>query len=278
MTKARPFMKYSSRSRTMWQDIASFVPKNIENYYETFLGGGGLFFRIHERINKAYLSSPSSDVCESYIAVKDHLDELILVLQKHATNHNKAYFYHMRAQKRTDNPIENAARFIYLMRACYNGIFRTNRHQEINSSVGSRINLDVCPIKKLTLASQALQKATIIQRDFWQIEPSKGDFVYFDPPAYPLPQQHSLQYHTTRFAEDEHLILRDFAVYLDEKWVSVMISNSLTGFINEIYSNMRDCRHFEIHKIPTLKLRRMLKTDDSINRIPKELLITNFIV
>jgi DNA adenine methylase len=89
--------------------------------------------------------------------------------------------------------------------------------------------------------SDALQDVTIKHQDYKSVlrKAEKGVFVYLDPPYYPLNATSSFTSYTTeRFLDKEQTELRDAFVKLHKRGCFVMLSNSDTPFINELYSGL----------------------------------------
>ena len=143
-----------------------------------------------------------------------------------------------------EEPIENSARFIYLMRTCYNGLYRVNKKNEFNTPMGKYENPIICDEENLIAVSETLIKADIKYKDFSKIIPNKGDFVYFDPPYYPVNNDSFVNYVFDGFNEKDQLRLRDFAMELSRNGINVMLSNSDSEFINNIYK-----KNFNINKV-----------------------------
>ncbi|MGH8546798.1 MAG: DNA adenine methylase, partial [Gammaproteobacteria bacterium] len=79
---------------------------------------------------------------------------------------------------------EKAARFIFLNRYCFNGIYRTNLRGEFNVPYSPSRTGDLPTAEELTTCSRILKAAKLIGGDFERclIDVGKGDFVYLDPP------------------------------------------------------------------------------------------------
>ena len=43
----KPLIKYTGGKYREYEKIKQYFPKNFNNYYEPFFGGGGIFFRLH---------------------------------------------------------------------------------------------------------------------------------------------------------------------------------------------------------------------------------------
>lgn len=265
---AKPFVKWVGGKRSIINEILPRIPTKINDYYEPFVGGGALFFEIYNMVNFSHLSDMNIDLVVSYNIIKENVDELIKKLKIHAANHNEEYYYHIRSQQELSDPLENSARFIYLMKTCYNGLYRVNKSNEFNTPVGNYKNPTICDEENLRNVAEVLKKADIKYQDFTKINPKKGDFVYFDPPYHPTSQDSFVKYVSSGFTEQDQIRLRDFALELTKKGVNVMLSNSDADFINNIYK-----KGFKIAKISAP---RIVNCKADKRKSVYETLITNY--
>lgn len=264
-----PFVKWAGGKRNIISDLSSNLPEEFDNYYEPFVGGGALFFAIHQKINKAFLSDINEDLVNTYNTIKRDPYDLIELLTLHAKLHSKSYYYEIRKQYDLTDPIERSARFIYLNRTCYNGLYRVNRQGHFNVPMGKYRNPQILNEKNIIACHYALQKAEIKCRQFSRIRPKSGDFVYFDPPYHPLNEISFTNYSELGFTDKDQIKLRDFSKRLAEKGVKVLLSNSNTRFIQNLYN-------IEPFKIIIVKAPRFVNCKfDGRNRI-EELLIRSY--
>ncbi|QES96077.1 hypothetical protein F0363_04675 [Orientia tsutsugamushi] len=91
------------------------------------------------------------------------------------------------------------------------------------------------PYKQCNLkCSNLLHGVSIYATDFSFIEPKKGDFVYLDPPYH---QSGERFYTRLPFDEKDQIRLRDFVYELTNKGVKIMLSNTNTTFIKDLYKD-----------------------------------------
>jgi DNA adenine methylase len=235
--KAAPFVKWAGGKRSIIEELAVNVPSQFNDYYEAFIGGGALFYHLQDRINTAYLSDINFELVITYNVIKNNVEELITLLKAHQEKHSEEYYYKVRSQNFLQDPIKIAARFLYLNKTCYNGLYRVNRKGEFNTPMGSYKNPDVVQEKNLKLCQTALQIANINYWQFDQITPKEGDFVYFDPPYHPISDTSFTSYTKLDFAEPDQVRLRDFALALHKRGVKVMLSNSNAKLIRTLYKD-----------------------------------------
>lgn len=245
--KVQPFLKWVGGKRALLPELLKHIPVNFGNYFEPFVGGGALFFELKKlgRLEgkKAYLFDKNSELINTYIAVRDKPMELLEKLEHHQESHSKEYYYEVRAHDREPNfaqsdTIERAARFIYLNKTCFNGLYRVNSKGFHNVPMGSYKKPNIHDEALIYGASEALQGAIIEVADFAKTTQlaQSGDFVYFDPPYYPLsPTSSFTSYHTDLFLDEEQKRLYEVFDTLVHKKVSVLHSNSDTDFIKNLY-------------------------------------------
>lgn len=235
--KASPFVKWAGGKRSIVGELVAAMPTEFRNYYEPFAGGAALFFELHERLMAAYLSDVNLDLIYAYHVIKKDPEQLIQHLSKHAEKHSKPYYYRIRARHALQDPIEIAARFIYLNKTCYNGLYRVNKKGHFNVPMGTYKNPRIVSRDNILACHAALQKATISYMPFDKIKPVEGDFVYFDPPYHPTDETSFTSYTKLDFSEHDQVRLRDFALELHKRGVKVMLSNSNSRFIADLYKS-----------------------------------------
>lgn len=233
--KAAPFVKWAGGKRSIIDELARVVPSQFNDYYEAFVGGGALFFHLRERVAKAFLSDINFDLVMTYNVIKRDYEKLLDALRVHQENHNEDYYYDVRDLIDLQDPIAIAARFLYLNKTCYNGLYRVNKKGHFNVPIGSYKNPDVVNEANIKLCHDALLSADIHYHQFDQIKPNAGDFVYFDPPYHPINGSNFTGYTKLDFTEQDQIRLRDFALELHKQGVMVMLSNSSADLIRKLY-------------------------------------------
>ncbi len=277
--KPKPFIKWVGGKRQLLDQFRLmnlYPPEKFDplknNYFEPFVGGGAVFFDLMPE--KAYLSDLNKELVITYNVIKNNLNLLVKSLKKH--KNTKEHFLKMRSKKidkLTD--IEIASRFIYLNRTCFNGLYRVNSKGEFNVPFGQNKNPLICDEKNLEKVSKALQNVEIKNEDYKNVlrYAKKGDFVYFDPPYYPVSKTSSFTAYTKKsFLEKEQIELRDTFVELTKRGCFVMLSNSDTPFINKIYSDIKS-RKIRISKVYA---NRAVNSKASGRGKITEVLITNY--
>ena len=269
-TVAQPFVKWVGGKRSLLNAIKPLLPTRFNNYYEGFVGGGALFFTIGTHAQRSYLSDNNLDLIISYQVIKADPTRLIDRLKLYAASHSKEEFYRVRAAEYTD-PVEVAARFIYLNRTCFNGLYRVNKSGKFNVPLGDYKNPNIVQEENIRACHKLLQNTTITYHEYDKIDPmpQAGDLAYFDPPYHPTTDDSFTAYTKENFTEQDQSNLKDFALRLHKAGVYVMLSNSKTKFIADLYSD----KSFHLH---TVQAPRMVNCKPNQRGAVDEFIITNY--
>ncbi|MGB9826259.1 MAG: DNA adenine methylase, partial [Desulfofundulus sp.] len=179
----------------------------------------------------------NEELINFYLVVRDDLEALLQDLKKH--ENTAEYYYRIRALEPEQlTPVERASRFLYLNKTGYNGLWRVNSQGKHNVPFGRYKNPKIIDETNLRLVSYALRQAEILCDDFSRVleyaEP--GAFVYLDPPYHPLSETANFTSYTPdAFGEDDQRRLAEVFRELDSMGCLVMLSNSDTSFIRELY-------------------------------------------
>lgn len=240
---ARPVLKWAGGKGRLLPELLGRIPPTFEVYHEPFIGGGALFFALagQGRLHQTYLSDANPSLIDVYLALRDHMEDVIAALQTHV--YERAHYYHVRALNPAGLTLpERAARVIYLNKTCYNGLYRENRKGQFNVPFGRYKNPTICDEPNLRAASRELQGVDIDRRHFSTVldYAQPGDFVYFDPPYHPLSATANFTaYDRSGFGPDDQRQLRDVFAALGANGVRAMLSNSDTPFVRELYAGFR---------------------------------------
>lgn len=248
-----PFIKWVGGKRQLLPHLIKLMPKEpIKTYYEPFIGGGAFLLRLAPK--NAVINDFNPELAVTWESVKDNPEELYKLLYIHQESDTKEYYLDIRLADRderitTMTKVERAARFIYMNKAGYNGLWRVNSKGQNNVPYGGH--------KKLNLQSKGIQHVsdylkendvTILNGDYKDAVKTAdtGDFVYFDPPYIPV----TLTASFTSYTKDEFGLvqqkqLRDTALELAKRGVNVMLSNADVPLIEELY----DDEIFKIHHV-----------------------------
>jgi DNA adenine methylase len=239
--KPRPFLKWAGGKRQLLDDLKANLPKSFNQYFEPFVGAGALLFELQPR--KARISDLNEELINCYQVIKDDPEGLLTEISKH--EHTEAHFYELRNLDRQPDfkelpPPVRAARTIYLNKTCFNGLYRVNRKGHFNVPFGRYSNPTILDESLLASLHSFFNTREIgIYNEDFQAACSfarAGDFIYFDPPYDPVSLSSSFTGYNFKFGRDEQERLKDTFVELDERGCKVLLSNSVTDFVKELYS------------------------------------------
>src|SRR5271157_1804341 len=173
-----PLVKWAGGKRLLLKHILPLF-STFRCYYEPFLGGGALFFALLP--DRAFLSDKNPELINAFKQVRDNCEAVIAILQD--LRNTEGTYYQIREQEPRDH-VERAARFLYLTRLSFNGIYRLNLKGIFNVPYGRKKHLAACDADHLRRASRELQSAEIRLADFEEAVrlAKRGDLVYLDPP------------------------------------------------------------------------------------------------
>jgi DNA adenine methylase len=241
-----PVVKWVGGKRQIINEIMKYVPESYTTYYEPFLGGGALLFKLQPQ--KAVVNDINHELINLYEVIKDNVEELIKDLKTH--KNEKEYFYKIRELDRKKDEyskltsVQRASRIIYLNKTCYNGLFRVNKAGEFNTPFGNYKKPNIVNETTLKAVSDYFNQAKIrfCSLDFTVVLKGarKGAFVYFDPPYDPVSDTASFTgYDRSGFDRSEQIRLKETCDKLDQKGVKFLLSNSATDFIKDLYKEYR---------------------------------------
>ena len=263
--KALPFVKWAGGKRSIIDKISEYLPPNIQTYHEPFVGGGAVFFALENMIKSATLADLNEELVLAYHVIADDTDSLIEALLKHEQNHQQEKNYYMKVRKQEPkDALGIAARFLYLNKTCYNGLYRVNKSGKFNVPKGKYKNPKICDAENLKKVADVLKKAVIHVGQFdLTISPKAGDFVYCDPPY----DGTFAGYQAEGFGDTDQERLKICVDEWENQGASVMISNSETPFIKKLY------RNYYIHPITAY---RHISSNGNTRGEKPEVLITNY--
>lgn len=233
-SRSVPFLKWAGGKRWLIDTDVKYMPNKFNKYIEPFLGGGAVFFSLPKKV--CILSDLNEELTITYNAIKNDWKKVNEVLKKHARKHSDEYYYEMRSAK----PIKEhtkAARFIYLNRTCWNGLYRVNLKGDFNVPRGTKnsVMLDTDNFEKV---AKFLSKSKILCQDFEHTisMAGKDDFIFVDPP-YTV--KHNLngfvKYNERIFSWNDQIRLRDALLGAKNRGAKITITNADHQSIRELY-------------------------------------------
>lgn len=242
--KLKPFVKWVGGKRDVIKKYLQFyLPKTYGNYYEIFAGGSAMLY--HLLPNQAIINDINEDLIITYQVIKDQLEQLIAKLDEHQSKHSIAYYYQIRKLVVSD-PVERAARFIYLNKTCYNGLWRVNKKNQFNVPANGKENVVLYEKTNLFHLNQYFNtrkiKFTNCSFQEWFLKYGQdlktGDFVFVDPPYdYEVGQRGFTSYSQSGFNQVQQQELSAYLKQLDQRGIMWMHTNHDTKLIRNLYQD-----------------------------------------
>ena len=232
MDNAKPFLRWAGGKKWLVKHLPQILNGlQFNKYYEPFLGGGVIFFEL--RPKQAQISDLCEPLIETYQQIQLNPKAVINLLKTY--NNTEEDYYKIRELKLSD-PIERAARFIYLNHTSFNGIYRENSRGEYNVPYGFKKEYSIDE-KRIYNASIALQGVEILSQDFEVIgeKVSQGDLVFLDPPYTVSHNENGfVEYNQKIFKIEDQERLSNLIDKIKEKRAFYILTNAAHKKIEEI--------------------------------------------
>lgn len=271
----RPIIKWAGGKRKLSPIIASYLGADYNAYYEPFAGGAAVLFYLEPE--NAVCFDINRELINFYNTVKEFPKELADELEiNFYPYHSKEFYYKVRKWDRAKSfsnmsSIKRAARFAYLNKSCFNGLWRVNSLGENNVPWGYHDSPAFISREQIAEVSKFFVSKNVcfVLDDYKGIinVAKPGDLVYFDPPYdVEVGVNGFVEYSANRFGHEQQKELKAICDLLIEMGVKVAISNSCTNFIRELYNNKR-------YVVNTLNVQRNISASVKSRKQYEEVLI-----
>lgn len=269
----KPIVKWVGGKTKLLPELKQRMPAKYGRYFEPFAGGAALFFDLLPSL--ATIADFNADLIATYETVAHEPEEIILWLMAHKAAHTADDHYNdVRTRWNRgefETPSARAAAFIYLNKTCFNGLYRVNLDGKFNVPKGKYKKPPICDEAGLRAASEALSHVALHAGDFRVTTgyAVRNDFVYFDPPYVPVSKTSNFTSYTGEgFGINEQCALADHARALVRRGVKVMLSNSDTRIVRELYQD-------DFH-IDTVQCGRAINSKGAGRGKVREVIITSY--
>ena len=245
MVRAAPFLKWAGGKRALLSKLLRYVPRDIDTYYEPFIGGGALFFALAAEVNsrrfrQAVLADTNDELISCYQTIKKDPEGVLAALESHRAG--EAYYYDVRAQDPASlSDEQRAARTIFLNRNGYNGLFRVNQSGQFNVPFGKYATVRTVKAEAVKAVSAVLRDVKLQVCDFSTCvaKATPRDFVYFDPPYVPVsPTASFTAYARGGFGEAQQQALADLLRGEGRGGIRALLSNSDCPTSRRLYEEL----------------------------------------
>jgi DNA adenine methylase len=233
----KPFLKWAGGKRWIVDREEFTIPSFEGRYIEPFLGGGAVFF--HHKPSKSIISDANKRLIETYSAIKDDWQMVWRYVKAYQRLHSRDFYYYERSKTR-DKPYARAAQFIYLNRACWNGLYRVNLSGRFNVPIGTKTTI-VFDTDNFEEISDALQSADIYSCDFAVTidKARRGDFLFVDPPYTTAHNFNGfVKYNQKIFSWEDQVRLRDSLAKAAARGARVALTNAAHESISGLYEDL----------------------------------------
>lgn len=275
----RPFLKWAGGKRSLLSEIRMRMPEFDGKYIEPFLGAGAVMFDQNPMRTKI-VSDFNRDLIEVYEVIRDNPAELIAALRSHVNT--ERHYYEVRAWDREpdfrekNTKVQRAARFCFLNRLTYNGLYRVNSQGFVNSPYGKHANPDWVQEAVINSDSEFLRTTgedgknatTFLSGDYKDALKfaELGDWVYLDPPYAGT----FTSYQSGGFTLEHQQELRDAFIALTKNGIPGLLSNSDVPVIHDLYGDKK------LFEIEIVSVRRAIGSSVSSRGQVNEVMINNY--
>lgn len=283
-----PIIKWVGGKRQLLPALrSSIITKGLHHalidgtlpYLEPFIGGGALFLDLQPK--DAWINDKNADLVRFYQTVRDHSAETIKAFDDLCTvanRYNLSNFYYSLRDTLKEPKLDSvhAARFYYLNKTCFNGLFRVNGDGEFNVPFNKSKTTPSMDYENFYNVSNFLKTANTritcldaiqMLETFGDFDHAKPSFIYLDPPYVPVKKSSFVGY-TSTIDQDFHERLAKIAHNLANKNHYVMISNSNCEKVHELYRSSK-------FKISIVDAKGSVNSNGE-NRTRTETIICNF--
>ncbi len=157
---AKSFLRWAGGKGWLPKTVAPIIVDRLGDgsYYEPFLGSAAMFFAVQPR--RAMLSDNNKQLINTFRQVARKPEDLQRILR--ALRSTKKEYYRLRSAV-PKTALERAARFIYLNRNCWGGLYRENRRGEFNvaSGGGTRNHVSLAREPLLQTVARLLRRRNV---------------------------------------------------------------------------------------------------------------------
>jgi len=180
--------------------ILEYIPPHT-TYIEPFAGGASIFF-AKEKVVKNWLNDKDVLLINTFIHIRDNVEELISLLDGHKASKEKHNYF--KNEFKPNNKLEQALRWFYLNRTSYSGIMN-----HVNCYWGYGEKYSMGPNNwppHLRKCSDKLNGVKITNWDFEKVfdKAPDGAFLFIDPPYFNADQD---KFYRICFSKEDHFRL-----------------------------------------------------------------------
>lgn len=230
-----PILKWPGGKRWLAPLLHELLKVELENYYyEPFLGGAAMYLAISPM--NAVLSDTNEQLIDFYLVCSENAEEVVSRARQFSNQED--VYYRVRDSKPSSS-IGKAARFLYLNKTCWGGVFRLNQKGEFNVPFGNS-GRRLCKKKSVVASADKLKEATYWCCDFEEAfsDAGKGDVIFADPPYTSRGQFNGfVRYNEKLFSWRDQVRLSESAKSARKRGTFVAVCGSYHRDVLGLYEN-----------------------------------------
>jgi len=233
----KPFLRWAGGKTWLLKSLSKHIPVYYNNYHEPFLGGGSVFFFLNPN-NLSFLSDSNDELVNAFIQIKENVEDVIKVLKKYKNTKDD---YYLIREKSYRNKVKRSARFIFLNRTGFNGIYRVNLKGKYNVPYGFKDYTYLFDYSLFRSASKCLKNTKISSDDFELTLENihEGDFVFIDPPYTVSHIKNGfIKYNEKLFSWEDQERLANYINQIKEKGAYYLMTNAKHDSVENLYSQI----------------------------------------
>lgn len=245
-----PFLKWAGGKRWLWQRHPELFKLEGRRHVEPFLGGAAVFFALKPR--SAVLSDLNMDLIQTYRAIRADWKRVWSKLKHHQKLHleEEKYYYFVRDSEPTSES-GRAAKFIYLNRTCFNGLYRVNLNGIFNVPKGTKDNV-IFDFDDFEEIASRLFRARLQVSDFESVinASGEGDFLFVDPP-YTVKHNFNgfLKYNERIFSWQDQERLADAVRRFALRGGRALVTNAAHHSVISLYEDLGEVHQTRRHSV-----------------------------
>jgi len=236
----KPFVKWAGGKTQFLEIINLLIPSDYNCLIEPFAGGGAVFLSLQP--NQLIINDINQELITTYQKIKENPQELIKLLAEYEKKHSQEFYETLKKQAPKDlTDLETTARFIYLNKTGYNGLYRVNSQGIFNVPWGQKEKVKLFSQDNIFVISEYLNKnqVKILNQDYQKLLPliKKDDFLLVDPPYDSENGSGFNSYTANKFTRENQQELLNFLKKCEKQGAKWLLTNHATGFIKDLYKN-----------------------------------------
>lgn len=305
----KPFLKWVGGKTQMIEKINAYIPNNIQDYHEIFLGGGSVLFLILSLLEQKTISITGTinaydlnkALINTYEKIKTDCESLLIELKKlkdefttiaentkkqrgapkiineESKNETREHYYYFIRDKFNEADKDStlaAAYFIFLNKTGFRGMYREGP-AGLNIPYGLKDTKKIPSIydeNEIRKISKMIKNVNFKCLSYKESVPEinhTNDYVYLDPPYAPENSKSFVGYNEEGFTIDNHKELFKMIQELNSKKIKFLLSNAKVDLVTEHFQS-------EQYEIVDIEARRAINSKNPGAKTTEVLISNSF--